>query len=106
MFDGLLNMEDFVNCLNGRFMLHPQDGDDENSENSIVLQLIDVSPLGDSSKDSRARTPFSLLFKGPVTPALNQKTHLLKQKDLGDLPIFLVPLGPEEDGMIYEAIFN
>jgi hypothetical protein len=101
-----LKMEDFVSHINEKFVLHYEGGNDIQSGNTILLQLIEVSPLGKTSKDLKSRHGFSLLFKGPVSPVLHQKMHFLIQEDLGKLPIFLVPLGPEADGMIYEAIFN
>ena len=51
--------------------------------------------------------PFALLFSGPREPALAQATYRLRHGDLGELDIFLVPVGRAPGGgLLYEAIFN
>ena len=51
------------------------------------------------------REPFSLLFVGPADPLLPQATYLLTHPALGELPVFLVPVGQDADGVRYEAVF-
>ena len=51
------------------------------------------------------RRQFSLLFRGPVDPFLSQGTYRLDHAELGALDIFLVPIGPDAEGMRYEAVF-
>jgi hypothetical protein len=52
--------------------------------------------------------PFSLYFNGPGSPLLPQQIYRLAHDQLGDLDLFLVPLGPhpKRGGMVYEAVFN
>jgi hypothetical protein len=50
--------------------------------------------------------PFSLAFLGPLAPVLPQRTWTLEHATLGALEIFLVPLGPRDGRMRYEAVFN
>ena len=50
------------------------------------------------------RQGFSLVFAGQA--ALTQAVHHLVHPGLGALDIFLVPIGPGEQGQQYEAIFN
>lgn len=50
--------------------------------------------------------PFSLYFLGPLRPVLPQRTWELNHPVLGPLGVFLVPLGPKEGRMHYEAVFN
>jgi hypothetical protein len=50
--------------------------------------------------------PFSLVFLGPLRPVLPQRTWDLAHPALGSLGVFLVPLGPENGRMRYEAVFN
>ena len=50
------------------------------------------------------RRGFSLVFAGQ--PELTQAVHPLVHPSLGALDIFLVPIGPGEQGQQYEAIFN
>ena len=49
---------------------------------------------------------FSLFFHGPTGPFLSQGIHKLEHGKLGDLEIFLVPVGKDKDGFQYEAAFN
>jgi hypothetical protein len=51
--------------------------------------------------------PFALLFHGPVSPPLVQRIHHLSHADLGEMDVFLVPVGPQPGGAQgYEAVFN
>ena len=50
------------------------------------------------------RQGFSLVFAGQA--ALTQAVHHLVHPSLGALDVFLVPIGPGEQGQQYEAIFN
>jgi hypothetical protein len=49
---------------------------------------------------------FSIFFQGPLVPFLPQGIRKLKHQDLGELNIFLVPIGQDQDGFQYEAVFN
>jgi|SRR6185295_4802489 len=50
--------------------------------------------------------PFSAYFRGPRAPVLPQQIYPMKHDHLGTLEIFLVPIGPDGQGMRYEAVFN
>jgi hypothetical protein len=49
---------------------------------------------------------FSLFFRGPSNPQLLQGIHKLRHTQLGELEVFLVPVGQDKDGFQYEAAFN
>jgi hypothetical protein len=49
---------------------------------------------------------FSLFFHGPPDLFVPQGMHKLKHSHLGDLELFLVPVGQDKDGFQYEAAFN
>ena len=49
---------------------------------------------------------FSVFFHGPASPFMQQGTYHLCNDKLGELDLFLVPLGREGDGYQYEAVFN
>ena len=68
-------------------------------------ELIEVTDLGDASPGG-ARAPFSLVFRGPLEPVLPQGIRRLEHAGLGELDLFLVPIGPDEVGMRYEAVFG
>jgi hypothetical protein len=52
------------------------------------------------------RDPFSLVFRGAREFVLPQQIYTLEQETLGHLEIFLVPIGPDDVGQRYEAVFN
>jgi hypothetical protein len=54
----------------------------------------------------RARTPFSILFRGPLEPVLPQATYPLENDAVGTFELFIVPVGPDEGEMQYEAVFG
>ncbi len=84
---------------------------DAGDAGTLVLRLTGATPLDDraaprSDFPGRRRTPFSLLFEGPPESMLVQRTHRLAHTDLGELDIFLVPVGRVPDALLYEAVFT
>jgi hypothetical protein len=56
---------------------------------------------------SDALRPFALVFRGPMQPILRQQIYRLECAGLAEpMELFLVPIGPDERGMRYEAVFN
>jgi hypothetical protein len=49
---------------------------------------------------------FSLIFTGAVSPCLPQRLYALSHPHMGDVELFLVPVGPDKTGMQYEAAFS
>jgi hypothetical protein len=48
---------------------------------------------------------FSVVFRGLMAPVLPQGTYHFTHAELGELDLFLVPIGPDSEGMRYEAAF-
>ena len=72
----------------------------------IALELVSVTDLG-AARQEGMRRPFSLLFLGPVSNQyLPQGTYRLQHEQMGALDLFIVPLGPQQGRMRYEAIFT
>ena len=92
--------EDFEPCLNGTFTVKVEDIDEQQ------LELIEIKPLGERDPDAKIRQPFSLLFRGPSEPMLSQQMYQLENPACGELLLFLVPVGPDEKGMLYDTVFN
>ena len=90
----------FEKCLHQSFQVACADAD------PVKTELIEVGKRGTFNPESHKRQAFSLIFRGPMEPLLTQKTHVLRNETMGNLEIFLVPIGPDEQGMRYEAIFN
>jgi hypothetical protein len=95
-----LQSSDFIPHLNQAFTIRLEGID------PIELELVLVTERGKGFRPG-ARQPFSLYFLGPVSSQyLLQHMFQLEHPEMGVLDIFLVPLGPEEGRMRYEAIFG
>lgn len=66
------------------------------------LKLIDVTTLVPSTKGIEA---FSIVFESQNPEILEQGTYTLVSSDFKD-QIFIVPIGQDQDGTRYEAVFN
>ena len=77
---------------------------------SQELTLLSAKVLGtESAKEwskSSGREPFALIFVGPMESAVEQQIYRLEHDEVGNFEIFLVPIGPNQQGMRYEAIFT
>ncbi len=81
------------------FRIEVEDG------NPLEMKLIEVEEQG-TPEAPEGRKPFSILFRGDKDILLPQAIYHLKHPKTGALPIFIVPVGPDEDGMRYEAVFS
>lgn len=68
--------------------------------------LAECRALGRRPSGPGQREPFSLIFRGPSGPAWPQGIYRLRHAALGEFELFLVPVGPDREGMRYEAIFT
>ena len=80
-------------------------------DQELEAELIEARALGGGpsrapSDTSRRRTPFSLAFRTIVTAPLPQSIYEVAHDELGSYEIFLVPVGPDGKGMVYQAIFT
>jgi hypothetical protein len=90
-----LNCQVFSECLNSVFQVRT------GGIGSLTLELVEVK---ENSTPRLER--FTLLFRGPAAPQIQQAIHHLAHEKLGEFDIFLVPVGPDDKGLCYEAIFN
>ncbi len=74
----------------------------------IKLRLFEATVIGAANPQHQEmpREPFSLLFHGPQNSCLPQRIYQLTHEKLPALDLFLVPIGPDEHGMRYQAIFT
>ena len=72
----------------------------------VASTLIDVKSLTPPSADHEGRQPWSLLFRADSDELWEQATYPVRHPDLGELSLFLVPIGPDKEGMQYEAVFT
>lgn len=69
---------------------------------TVDLRLKTVSALVSSQR----HTQFSILFEGPRDRMLPQLIYRLDHELLGAIDLFLVPIGKNEQGFLYEAVFS
>jgi uncharacterized protein DUF6916 len=77
-------------------------------DDSIVdLELASVTPGSVTPNDAgQRREPFSIVFRGPLEPLLPQRSYPFEHDELGSFELFIVPIGPDEAGMQYQAVFG
>jgi hypothetical protein len=93
-----LTAESFSEHLGTRFRVHV-DG-----ERSMEVELYEVA-RHEKHPGSR-REPFSLYFRGHPRSYLPQAIYRVEHERMGTMEVFLVPIGPDAQGMRYEAVFG
>ncbi len=86
----------FAENLNTKFLLRTDDG------NVLELELTSIREV----KSEPHQEQFALVFSGPGSIYLPQRIYQLEHERMGELALFLVPIGKDEKGFIYEAAFN
>jgi len=94
-----LTHQDFAKCVHQKCQVR-------HGSSSLEMELIECRKLGAPGRKEAQREPFALLFRGPHTPILPQRMYPIDFQELGTLEIFIVPIGPDDSGMQYEAIFT
>lgn len=69
---------------------------------AVALELTHVSEHLLSANQER----FSVTFRGPNDQVLGQGTQRIEHDELKDFDLFLVPVGRDDSGTYYEAVFN
>lgn len=93
----------FADHLGEPFRVHLDDS------RSAELRLAEATVLGSASAKRWAeggREPFTLVFRGRKDVVLPQRTYRIENDGIGAFDLFLVPVGPDAEGMRYEAVFT
>lgn len=91
----------FAGHVSDEFQIDTGDG------TSVALVLIEARALGAASGHPAAgRGPFALIFRGPLSPVYPQATYRFNHAQIGTFDMFIVPVGPADGGLHYEAIFT
>lgn len=71
----------------------------------VEVKLVEAErlPAGD---DATTRESFSLIFRGPRLPLLPQGLYGFDDELLGRPEIFIVPIGRDNRGVRYQAVFG
>lgn len=95
----LLHLSDFAPFIDQEFQI--------GFTPELTLPAILVQAVELDSYSPADRKPFSLIFRTEQkNEYFAQAIRILHHPDKGEISIFLVPLGPDQKGMRYEAIFS
>ncbi len=90
-----LTMNDFSEKVGTGYTLLVDDGE-------VPVTLAEVQTLIDSGREGGS---FRLEFLGPADPILPQSIYPVREDGEEAVEIFLVPIGRDQNGTRYEAIF-
>lgn len=92
----LLTKEAFAENLNTKFRVPLE------PPNAAELELVEVLETMRTPRQQQ----FSVFFRGPLDYLLPQATYHMEHEKMGAISLFIVPVGREQDGFRYEAVFN
>jgi hypothetical protein len=93
-------VETFSEHLGSTFRIHLE------ASEQYDVELISATALGGSTGEEMPRQPFSIVFRGPGDVLLPQSIYHMEHDQIGSFELFIVPIGPDEKGLRYEAIFT
>lgn len=93
-----LTMDAFSQLVNEEFSVYLRD-------TVLAATLLEVTPLTSSSSNLE-RQAWSMVFQFPPEQLFDQGTYEFEHANTGRLAIFIVPIGHDEKGVRYQAIFN
>ncbi len=73
---------------------------------ALAATLIEATSLREAQGAGRLSRQFSLVWRGPPGARLEQRIYTVSHPALPPLDLFLVCLGPDAEGMRYEAVFT
>jgi len=86
----------FAENLNTKFSVRVD------ANKTVELELTEIT----ESNAAPNHEQFALAFRGPGDVYLPQQIYQLDHQRLGTMSVFLVPVGRDEQGFEYEAIFS
>lgn len=75
-------------------------------DDSVPAILTEASPMGTQSNPDSGLMPFSVVFETTELIDVEQQIIQVSNDSIGELSLFLVPLGPGSNGMQLEAVFT
>lgn len=95
-----LRLGEFTPDLGATFSLQDAAGQ------SLEVELVEARDLAEPGRPHGPRRPFLLLFRAPPGADFEQGTYRLLRPGRPPIDLFLVPMGPIEGGVGYEAVFH
>lgn len=77
--------------------------------NAVPVVLFEATALPNHDYPGRRpdRQAFQIKFRHPLGPGfLPQRIYTLRNTAIGEVTLFLVPIGPDNEGFRYQAVFN
>lgn len=102
---GTVTRETFAPYVDTPWRIHVSD------DEVVEARLVEAAEWGTESvrkaveSGRRKRMPFRLTFLGPAGKVLQQRMYRVEHDAAGAFEPFLVTVGPDVDGMMYESIF-
>jgi hypothetical protein len=97
-----LTYADFAGRVGETFMVAADGGDRTEIE---LVEATEGLEAGGPGPEGQERRQFSLVFRGAPGAPLPQGIRQLTHEALGELDLFLVPIGSDATGVRYEAAF-
>ena len=95
-----LTEENFARNLNTKFRVRAE------APRPVELELVEVKGWRTRPEEEQGMERFTLLFLGPGDIFMPQQTYTLEHESMGVFDIFIVPVGQDERGFKYQAVFN
>ena len=86
----------FEQNLNTDFQLKAENGERE------ALSLVQIQTGYCTPRNEQ----FSLIFRGDKSKVYPQRTYAVEHDLIGSFDLFLVPIARNQEGTLYEAVFN
>lgn len=90
---------DFTELVNQTCRLH------HDALPELDATLVEARELSDHPGPG-GRKPFSLMFRAPAETPAEQGIYRVEHPRVGTLEMFLVPIGADDDGLLFEAVFT
>ncbi len=84
----------FAGCIGNTFRICASE------DRAETVTLIEVKEGSSGPKEQ-----FSVIFRGGQGDYLPQRIYPMEHEGLGRMDLFLVPIGPDDQGMLYQAVF-
>ena len=95
----LLHFENFGPHVNSTFSL-------KLGETTVELALTEATRQVVRPFPGMMREPFSLIFRSSLQIVLPQRMYTLTHPTMGQVEMFMVPIGRDVRGVVYQAIYN
>jgi hypothetical protein len=95
-----LTGKSFAENLNTKFRVRAE------TPRPVELELVEVKSYNAGPNEQHGMVRFSLYLYGPGDVYLPQRTYTLEHERMGELELFVVPVGIDERGYRYEIVFN